>query len=67
MTVVVKLDTGDRYSLDRSVNAGNVAQNINSGRGKGALLPFDDNRTPSRVIYIDPDHVVSVRDDGHLY
>jgi hypothetical protein len=44
-----------------------VARAINEGRGKGKLLPFDSNDTPSRTLYIDPDHIVSVTNDGYTY
>lgn len=67
MTVILKMDTGDSYSLDRNLRSSEVQETINDARGKGKLIPFDDNRTPRRIIYIDPDHVISVRDDGFSY
>lgn len=65
MTVIVVLDTGDKYALDRGLWAEKVADEINNKRGTGKLIPFQNNSTPSRTIYIDPDHVVTVKSDGY--
>ena len=67
MPVIVTLDTGDSYTLDRSLWTDGVAATINEARGGGKLVPFQNNATPSRTIYIDPDHVVAIKGDGHAY
>lgn len=67
MVVVVTLDTGESYMLDRSLYTDKVAEAINNARGCGELIGFQNNETPSRVFYIDPDHVVAIRNDGHTY
>ncbi len=67
MVVVLVLDTGESYSLDRSLGSLTVAEQVNAARGKGQLIAFQTNHTPSRIIYIDPDHVVAVKSDGHAY
>jgi hypothetical protein len=61
------LDTGESYMLDRSLWTDNVAATVNEKRGTGKLIPFQNNATPSRTIFIDPDHVIVVKDDGHNY
>jgi hypothetical protein len=67
VTVIITLDTGDSYMLDRRLYTEQVAATINDGRGAGKLIPFQNNATPSRTIYIDPDHVVSIKNDGYSY
>lgn len=67
MTVIVTLDTGESYMLDRSLRTDQVAAKLNEARGAGQLVEFQDNATPSRAFYIDPDHVVAVKNDGHPY
>lgn len=67
MTVIIKLDTGESCHLDRNLSTLSVAQEINDGRGKGKLISFQNNSTPSRIIYIDPDHVVAIENDGYPY
>lgn len=67
MTVIVTLDTGDSHLLDRNLRTDQVATTINAARGGGKLVPFQNNATPSRTIYIDPDHVVSIKNDGYSY
>ena len=67
MVVIVTLDTGDSYMLDRGLLTDRVAERINAARGGGELIQFRSNATPSRTFYIDPDHVVAVKNDGHSY
>jgi hypothetical protein len=67
MTVIVTLDTGDSHRLDRNLRTDQVASMINEARGEGKLVPFQNDATPSRTIYIDPDHVISVKNDGYSY
>ena len=67
MTVIVALDTGEAYRLDRNLRTDQVATAINDARGKGKLVEFQNDATPSRAIYIDPDHVTSVKNDGYAY
>lgn len=67
MTVLIKLDTGDSYLLDRNLRTDQVATAINHARGGGKLVEFQNNATPSRTIHIDPDHVVSIENDGYAY
>lgn len=67
MTVIVTLDTGDSYRLDRNLRTDQVAATINEARGGGKLVEFQNDATPSRAIYIDPDHVVSIKNDGYAY
>ena len=67
MTVVIKLDSGDSYLLDRNLRTDQVAAAINDARGSGKLVEFQNNATPSRAIYIDPDHVVAIQNDGYSY
>ena len=67
MTVIVSLDNGESYMLDRSLTTSGVAEHINAARGGGELIAFQNNATPSRTIYIDPDHVVAIKNDGHPY
>ena len=67
MTVTVVLDTGDSHRLARNLYTEQVADAINAKRGTGKLIPFQNDSTPSRVIYIDPDHVVTVSNDGYSY
>jgi hypothetical protein len=67
MTVVVTLDNGDSHLLDRNLRTDQVAATINEARGGGKLVPFQNNATPSRTIYIDPDHVVTIKNDGYAY
>ena len=67
MTVILTLDTGEHRYLDRRYGTDAVAGTINEARGKGKLIPFDNNSTPSRTIWIDPDHVVTVGNDGNPY
>lgn len=67
MVVIVTLDTGDSYRIDRRWTADRVAAIVKADRGKGTLTAFQDDATPSRVFHIDPDHVVSIKDDGHAY
>jgi hypothetical protein len=65
--VIIKLDTGETYMLDRGLYVSKVAETINEARGKGQLIPFQNNDTPSREIFIDPDHVTSIKHDGYNY
>jgi hypothetical protein len=67
LTVVIKLDSGDSYLLDRNLRTDQVAAAINDARGGGKLVELRSNATPSRAIYIDPDHVVSIENDGYSY
>ena len=67
MTVIVTLDTGEKRRLDRNLRTDDVAGRINTGRGRDTLLAFENDATPSRTIWIDPDHVVSVENDGYPY
>ncbi len=67
MTVVISLDTGESYLLDRQLYVANVADRVNAARGGGELIAFQNNDIPSRVFYVDPDHVVAIKDDGHTY
>lgn len=67
MVVVVSMDNGESYMLDRGLSVPKVAEQINAARGTGKLIPFENNATPSRILYIDPDHVVAIKNDGHLY
>jgi hypothetical protein len=67
MTVVITLDNGESYMLDRGLIASNVAERINAARGGGELIPFENNATPSRTFYVDPDHVIAIVNDGHAY
>lgn len=67
MTVVVTLDTGESYMLDRNYYTEQVATMVNDKRGCGVLIPFDNTATPSRKIYIDPDHVTAIKNDGYSY
>ena len=67
MVVIISLDNGESYMLDRGLTTENVAKRINETRGEGALISFPNNATPSRAFYVDPDHVVAVKNDGHPY
>lgn len=67
MTVVIKLSTGESKLLDRNLRTDHVVEAINEGRGKGQLIPFHNNQIPSRMIWIDPDRVISVENNGHSY
>lgn len=67
MTVVIKLSTGDSQLLDRNLRTDKVVEVVNEARGKGKLIQFQDNQTPSRAIWIDPDHVIRVSNDGYSY
>ena len=67
MVVIVTLDTGEHYRLDRSLRTDEVAATVNGARGGGKLIPFQNDATPSRVIYIDPDEVIAIKNDGHNY
>lgn len=63
MSVVVKLSDGTRIALDRNLYVSGVAAQVNEGRGKGKLLEFPNDQTPSRGVFIDPDDVVFVYSD----
>lgn len=67
MTVIVRLSTGEAFRLDRGLMAHNVRQTIDAKRGTGRLIEFQDDSTPSRVVYFDPDLVSSIVNDGHPY
>lgn len=68
MPVVLGLKSGSKFTLDRRYSTSDIYQRINEGRkDSGELMAFDDNRTPSRVIYVDPNEVESIRHDGHNY
>lgn len=53
--------------LDRNLATHEVAKRINDARGTGSLIEFQNNATPSRAVFIDPDHVVAITHDGHNY
>lgn len=53
--------------LDRSLAIYKVAGVIDEARGGGKLVEFQNNATPSRSIFVDPDHVVAITHDGHNY
>jgi hypothetical protein len=67
VSVIITLDTGQAHGLDRNCRLDRVAETINGARGEGKLVPFQNNATPTRTFYVDPDHVVSITDDGHPY
>ena len=67
MTVVITLSTGEKKLLDRNLTTDQVVEAVNGGRGQGKLIPFQDNQTPSRTLYIDPDHVIGIHNDGYNY
>ena|ERR1017187_5612987 len=66
MTVVLHLKTGDTLHLDRRLRTDDVAQKLNEWRGIG-LCEFENNATPSRSIWVDPESVMTVSDDGFSY
>lgn len=61
MTVELDMDTGETLVLDRRLYVAAVAERVNEGRRNGALIEFQDDRTPSRTLYVDPSHVVAIR------
>lgn len=67
MTVVITLSTGEKKLLDRSLSTNKVAEIINEGRGKDELISFQNNATPSRTIWIDPNSVTAIENDGFTY
>lgn len=67
MTVVLRLEDGSSLSLDRRLTTIEVAQRINETRDDGKLIEFQNNETPSRLVYVDPKAVVMVSNDGHPY
>ena len=69
MPVVVHMKSGQEFVCDRRFSTFDVQLRIKEGQeGRfGALLALDDNRTPSRTFYIDPNEVESVRHDGYDY
>jgi hypothetical protein len=67
MPVIIEMDTGQRVKLDRNLMLHNVVKDVNDKRGCGKLIEFPDNNTPSRRIWIDPDHVIAMWEDGHNY
>jgi hypothetical protein len=67
MAVYLALDTGDQVRLDRSLRIDQVAERINAARGSGELIEFQNDATPSRAVWIDPDHVVSIKNDYYNY
>ena len=45
--------------------ASNVQEKVNTERGKGKLVPFERTITPTgQMVWLDPDEVVSIRDDS---
>lgn len=67
MTVVIKFSTGESQLLDRSLRTDQVVETVNEARGKGKLISFQNNETPSRTIWVDPDHVIRILNDGYSY
>lgn len=65
--VVLTLRDGSHVHLDRRYGEREIADAVNAARGKGQLIPFDNNATPSRTVHVDPDEVTVVRHDGHNY
>lgn len=59
--VILKTDTGETHYL--SGYAAKVQEAVNEARGKGKLIPLERNVIPTgQMVYIDPDHVTSIRD-----
>lgn len=67
MPVILTMRGGEYVRLDRKYSERNVAQAVNDARGRGKLIPFDNDATPSRVVHVDPDSVTLIRHDGHNY
>jgi hypothetical protein len=67
MPVVLEMSTGEKHMLDRNLMTHDVAKKINDARQVGKLIEFQNNATPSRAIWIDPEQVIAIRHDGHHY
>jgi hypothetical protein len=67
MPVIVRLSSGETYRLDRGLMTHNVVTEINNKRGTGKLVEFQNDATPSRAVYFDPDLVSSIYHDGYNY
>jgi hypothetical protein len=69
MVVVIKMKSGDSFRLDRRYSASEVRVQIADGRQSrsGEFIELNDNGIPTRVFYIDPKEVESVRNDGYSY
>ena len=62
MACIIVMDTGDSYSLRDY--ASSVQAKVNEARGAGQLVPLERDRIPTRqMIYLDPDHVIAVKDE----
>jgi hypothetical protein len=56
------MDTGDSYSLRG--HASEIQAKVNEGRGAEQLIPLERDRIPTgQMIYLDPDHVMTVKDE----
>lgn len=59
--VMLVTTSGQKFIL--AGYASRVQQQVNEGRGKSELIPFERDVTPTgQMVYIDPDNVESVRD-----
>jgi len=67
MTVVLTMKDGSQVLLDRQLRTDQVFNSVNEARGKGKLIPFQNNASPSRTIYLDPDEVMKIDNDGLNY
>lgn len=61
MSVVVRLKSGAEFPVDRRYSANEIQrQVIAAQQARKPLLELQDDRTPSRVFYIDPSEVEAV-------
>jgi len=67
MTVVITMINGDIHRIDRNEGKDTVARQINTARASNQLIQFQNDDTPSRTFYLDPNLVMSVTDDGYAF
>jgi hypothetical protein len=59
--VILRTDDGEAYAL--AGYASQVQEKVNAARGEGKLIPLERDVIPTgQMIWIDPDHVVVIRD-----
>lgn len=62
MTAILTMANGDSYSL--AGWSSKISVEVNAARGSGKLIPLERDRIPTgQLIHIDPDLVMSIKDE----
>lgn len=67
MPVILEMSTGDKHMLDRQYDIERVVKALDEKRGTTMFVEFQNDATPSRRIYVDPNHVIAIKHDGYNY